>query len=83
MASPENLTDLAMRRPDEARMTPDAARRHSQIVRRLRLIVPAIGAGVVATYVFSATPPVIDQKFLRDFENIDTESKTMQLNRPR
>lgn len=82
-AASKDLSEIAMRLPDTVRMTPSAARRHSQRVRRLRLIVPALGAGVLATYVLSATPPTIDSSFLNEFKQIDTEAESLRLNQPR
>lgn len=70
-------------RRGQGRISADAAKRHSRIVRHLRLLVPAAGAGLVATYALSATPPQVDREFLREFAAIDTESTTMRLNRPR
>lgn len=65
------------------RLTPAAARRHSRNVRHLRLIVPAIGAGLLATYAFSASPAAVDVGFLRNFTQTDVESSDMRLDRPR
>lgn len=71
--------------PDAAgiRTSPAKAYRHSSRVRRLRLIVPAAAAGIIATYVLSATPPQIDRAFLEQFAEVDAESKTLRLSRPR
>ncbi|MEM9989182.1 MAG: LPS export ABC transporter periplasmic protein LptC [Pseudomonadota bacterium] len=66
------------------RRTPKAVHRHSLIVSRLRLVVPAAAAGVLATYAFSATPPVIDPEFVREFTQLETTaSEGMRLDRPR
>ncbi|RFB05595.1 LPS export ABC transporter periplasmic protein LptC [Parvularcula marina] len=79
----DNFQDFVMRRPDRRRLSTAAVSAHSQRVKWLRLIVPAIGAGVLMTYALSATPPVIDKAFMRDFANIDTDAENMRLNRPR
>ncbi|WOI52900.1 LPS export ABC transporter periplasmic protein LptC [Parvularcula sp. LCG005] len=69
--------------PDVERLKPAEAQRHTRIVRHLRLAVPAAAAGLLATYVFSATPPQIDREFALQFTQIDTESDDMRLERPR
>ena len=65
------------------RLTPAAADRHTQIVRALRLVVPAIGTGVLATYAVNAAPSEVDAEFLRQFSDISAQSEEMVLDRPR
>lgn len=65
------------------RLTPAAAERHSQIVRALRLVVPAIGTGVLATYAVNAAPSEVDRDFLRQFSDLSATSEEMVLDRPR
>ncbi|ADM09335.1 hypothetical protein PB2503_06347 [Parvularcula bermudensis HTCC2503] len=70
-------------RKSRRRISPRAAARHSLWVRRLRLIVPALGVGVLIAYAVSATPPTIDRAFVEEFRNIDPQSPNLRLNRPR
>jgi lipopolysaccharide export system protein LptC len=65
------------------RLTPQAAQRHTVLVRNLRLAVPAAAASLVIAYALSATPPEVDMDFLRQFEDIEATSAEMRLERPR
>jgi len=65
------------------RLTPRAAIRHSRLVRNLRLAVPAAATGLILTYAVSATPPEVDQEFLRQFSDIEATGSEMRLDRPR
>lgn len=67
----------------ERRLTPEAAQRHSKVVRSLRLAVPTMAAGLIATYAMSATPGQVDREFLRQFSDIEASSTEMRLERPR
>ncbi|MEE4349124.1 MAG: LPS export ABC transporter periplasmic protein LptC [Pacificimonas sp.] len=69
--------------PEVNRLTPGAARRHSRFVRHSRLALPAIAAGLVVTYALSATPPRVDVEFARQFSEVDVDSTSMRLARPR
>lgn len=69
--------------PTLTRLTPMAAQRHTKLIRNLRLVVPAIGVALLATYALSATPPRIDREFQRAFSENNTESSTMRFDRPR
>lgn len=64
-------------------MTSRAARRHSRTVRQMRLIVPASGVALLATYVMSATPPRIDYQFAQEFSQRDIDGATLRLDQPR
>lgn len=66
-----------------ARLSPQAAQRHSRKVRHLRLILPAIAGGLMVTYALSASPPRIDPTFVREFQQIQAEGRAMRLDRPR
>lgn len=77
------LREISLKSPDRRRLSPKSVAGHSKLVKRLRLIVPALGAGVIITYALSATPPTIDRQFLREFENIDPNEEALRLNHPR
>ena len=65
------------------RLTPAKADRHSQIVRALRLVVPAVATGVLVTYGVNAAPSEVDTEFLRQFSDLSAASESMVLDRPR
>lgn len=65
------------------RLTPQAAQRHTVLVRNLRLAVPAAAAALIVTYAVSATPPEVDMDFLRQFDGVEATSAEMRLERPR
>lgn len=65
------------------RLTPAAAERHTQLVRRLRLAVPALAAGLLITYALNAAPQAVDAEFLRQFSDASEPGREMLLERPR
>ena len=84
--APMTSPDVGMRFADAAprrRLTPEAAERHSKIVRSLRLAVPAAAAGLLGTYVFTAAPPSVDTEFLRQFSEAEAPGREVVLERPR
>lgn len=75
---------MAFDRPaSRPRLTPSAAERHSRRVRKLRLVVPAAAAALLATYVVNATPPEVDREFLRQFAGVEASGREMLLDKPR
>lgn len=66
-----------------ARLSPEAARRHSRMVRYFRLLIPAAAVGLLVTYALSATPPRVDLAFRDNFRQADVETSAMRLDRPR
>lgn len=83
MADRDETTPLAFATRPRRRLTPAAAERHSQIVRVLRLVVPAVGTGVLATYAVNAAPSDVDADFLRQFSDLSAASEALVLDRPR
>lgn len=65
------------------RLTPEAAERHTRLVRRLRLAVPALAVGLLATYALNAAPQAVDTEFLRQFSDAGEPGREMLLERPR
>lgn len=80
-----NLRESRAHLLPQDRLTAIAADRHSQRVRLLRLLVPACGAALLATYALSATPPTVDLTFEENFRGMDAEdaAQSLRLNRPR
>ena len=64
-------------------MTKKQARRHSIHVRAARLSLPVVIAGIVAAYGVTATPPVVDQNFEKQFQNLDVASQDLRMEKPR
>ena len=64
------------------RLSKRRARQHSKFVQATRLSLPIIMIGIVAIYLIAATPSKVDQNFLRQFANLDAESKDLRLERP-
>lgn len=69
--------------PHVQRLTPVAARRHSRLVRHLRLAVPALGVGLLAAYVVTASPPRVDLAFSRSFSDNRYDTEAIQFQKPR
>lgn len=65
------------------RLTPEAAERHSKLVRSLRLAVPAAAAVLLITYAMNAAPQAVDAEFLRQFSDASEPGREMLLERPR
>lgn len=65
------------------RLTPEAAERHTALVRRLRLAVPALAVALLATYALNAAPQAVDAEFLRQFSGTEEPGREMRLERPR
>ena len=65
------------------RLTPEAAERHTKLVRTLRLAVPAAACVLLITYALNAAPPSVDTDFLRQFSDAEAPGRDLVLERPR
>ena len=78
-ASRVSFSDIPPRR----RLTPEAAQRHTQLVRTLRLTVPALAVALLATYALNAAPQAVDAEFLRQFSGTEEPGRELRLDNPR
>ncbi len=69
--------------PSQLRLSEQAARRHSQMVRWARIILPGSALLLVISFAFSATPASVDEAFVKQFTYLDQPSENFTMDRPR
>lgn len=74
---------LAKANLPERRCSKRQARRHSAMIRWMRIGLPVVVVGIASSYVVMATPRTIDQSFVDQFENLDVATEDMRMERPR
>jgi LPS export ABC transporter protein LptC len=65
------------------RLTKRKARRHSSIVRALRMILPTLSVGIFALFLIMATPRTVDPTFQDQFGNLETVGRDLRMEMPR
>lgn len=69
--------------PSLLRLSEDAAKRHSKIVRGARIALPAVTLGLVFAFALSTSPAAVDEGFVDQFAYLDKPTQDLQMDQPR